>query len=325
MRNVFVVLMCLLLACPADAAKKHAVKKHSPKPVTPLTLGMVTGPETGTYIEIGRDIAAVAKTAGVNVDVKPSDGSIENIKRIRSKENAALGIVQSDVLGFLKRSKSPDTVKTAANLRMVEPLYKEEVHVLVRKDIKRFEDLKGKRVVVGEEGSGNMLTAVNLLALMNIKVADTQKLAPPQGLLAVLDNQADAVIFVGGKPVKLFKNIESLTRPENVKYAYLLKDLHFLPLNDPKMLAEYEPSDITPMDYAFIDETVPTIAVRAILVSYDFSGTGLDNKQRCAAIGKLARGLNTALPELRKDHHPKWRDVDFSRKLNLWKRDDCAK
>src|SRR5690242_2080317 len=69
------------------------------------TLGIVTGPKTGTYYAIGKDIAQVAAKSNITVDVKPSQGSIDNIKRINSSENAALGIVQSDVLGFLSRSK----------------------------------------------------------------------------------------------------------------------------------------------------------------------------------------------------------------------------
>ncbi len=320
----WVVLYVILIAGVAFAAPKQSKKSPPRRDVAPMTLGMVTGPETGTYIEIGRDIARVVKGRKVTVEVKPSDGSIENIKRIQSKENAALGIVQSDVLGFLKRSKSQETNKVANNLRMVAPLYKEEVHVLARAEIKRFEDLKGKRVVVGEEGSGNMLTAVNLLALMGVKVADTQKLAPPEGVLAVLEGQADAVIFVGGKPVKLFKNIESLTRPENLQFAHLLEGLHFVPLNDARMLAEYEPSEISPLDYAFAAEKTPTIAVRAVLVSYDFSGKGADKKQRCLAIGELTKALKLGVPELQKEGHPKWRDVDLSRNLTLWRRDSCA-
>jgi uncharacterized protein len=317
-------VLMVVFAISASAAPKASPKKSKEKTPAPMVLGMVTGPETGTYIEIGQDIAKTMKPEGVTVDVKSSDGSIANIRRIQSKENAAIGIVQSDVLGFLKRSKNPDTAKIASSLRMVLPLYKEEVHVLARKDIRRFEDLKGKRVVVGEEGSGNMLTAVNLLALMNIKVADTQKLAPPEGLLAVLDNQADAVIFVSGKPVKLFKNMEALNRPENLQYAYLLRDLHFIALDNPKMLAEYEPSEITPMDYSFVGEPIATIAVRAILVSYDFTGKTAEKRKRCQAIGKMVRVLNEKLPELKKNHHPKWREVDFSRNLNLWKRDGCV-
>ena len=66
-------------------------------------IGIVSGPKTGTYYAIAKDISQVAGKAGVSVDVKTSEGSIDNIKRINSSENAALGIVQSDVLGFLSR------------------------------------------------------------------------------------------------------------------------------------------------------------------------------------------------------------------------------
>src|SRR4051812_38999577 len=82
-------------------------------------LGIVTGPKTGTYYAFGKDIAQVAGKAGIDVDIKQSEGSIDNIKRINSSENAALGIVQSDVLGFLSRSKSPESMRMANNLRMI--------------------------------------------------------------------------------------------------------------------------------------------------------------------------------------------------------------
>ena len=49
---------------------------------------MVTGSQTGTYIKFGNDIAGVAKTVGLEILVKDSQGSIDNIKRINSKENA---------------------------------------------------------------------------------------------------------------------------------------------------------------------------------------------------------------------------------------------
>ncbi len=128
------VILMVVFAISASAAPKAASKKNKEKAAT-IALGMVTGPETGTYIQIGQDIAKITKPEGLNIDVKSSDGSIANIRRIQSKENAAVGIFQSDVLGFLKRSKNPDTAKIASSLRMILPLYKEEVHVLARKDI----------------------------------------------------------------------------------------------------------------------------------------------------------------------------------------------
>ena len=77
-------------------------------------IGMVTGSRTGTYIQFGNDIAGVAKSVGLDILVKDSQGSIDNIKRINSKENATFGIVQSDVLGFLSRSESPEIARSPA-------------------------------------------------------------------------------------------------------------------------------------------------------------------------------------------------------------------
>jgi hypothetical protein len=42
---------------------------------------------------LGRDVAGVAKAAGLDILVKESQGSIDNVKRMDSQENAALGIV----------------------------------------------------------------------------------------------------------------------------------------------------------------------------------------------------------------------------------------
>jgi TRAP transporter TAXI family solute receptor len=286
------------------------------------TLGIVTGPKTGTYYAFGKDIGKVAARAGIALEVKPSQGSIDNIKRINSEENAALGIVQSDVLGFLSRSKNPGSMRMAKNLRMVFPFYNEEVHVLARKSIMTFADLKGKKVAVGEEGSGNMLTSVNLFSMMNIEPAEMAKMPPAQGVVAVLKGELDAVVFVGGKPVRLFKNLEDLTLPENQKYAAMLEQVHFLPLDDAKMLEEYKPAEITHSDYNFVGSRVPTIAVQAVLVTYDFSET--KNKKYCDKVAALAKALRAALPALKEKSHPKWKEVDLDADSGIWKKDSCA-
>lgn len=285
------------------------------------SLGLVTGLKTGTYYAFGKDIAGLAARNNIAVDVKPSEGSIDNIKRINSRENAALGIVQSDVLGFLARSKNPDSMRMATNLRMIFPFYNEEVHILARKDIKDFSDLKDKRVAIGEEGSGNMLTAINLFAMMDVTPAETKRIPSSEGLVAVLNGQLDAVVFVAGKPVRLFKNLEDLGKPENKKYSPLLQQVHFLALDNPKMLEEYKPAVITHADYDFVKEDVKTIAVQAVMVSYDFSQGA---KKRCAILSALAKAMRGGMEELRKDGHPKWKEVDLDANPGLWQKDACA-
>lgn len=304
-RRLSALLFCALLAAPAQAGEP---------------LGMVTGPKTGTYIAIGRDIAEVAKTAGLTVQVKASGGSIDNIKRINSAENAALGIVQSDVLGFMGRSRNRDTLRMGENLRMVLPLYHEEVHVLARKEIRSFAELAGKKVVIGEDGSGHMLTSINLFAMMDVTPESLIRKSPPEGLLELLDHKVDAVIFVGGKPVKLFQNLEALKEKDGA----LLSEVHFLPLNAPRMLEEYQVAEITPKDYAFVGEAVPTIAVTAVLVAHDFSDANKKHKTRCHQLRTLAEAIRKNLRKLQRSGHAKWKEVKLDEMLPIWQKDSCA-
>ncbi len=312
-KSLFVTAVLVLSGCFANISNAAADD----------AIGIVSGPKTGTYYAIAKDIAQVAGKAGINVDVKTSEGSIDNIKRINSGESASLGIVQSDVLGFLSRSRSPESIRMANNLRMVFPFYNEEVHVLARNDIKSFMDLQGKRVAVGEDGSGNMLTSINLFSMMGVTPADSKKISPAQGVVAVLKGELDAAIFVGGKPVRLFKNLEDLTLPENQKYAAMLEQVHFVPMDNPKMLEEYKPAVITKADYNFVREDVPTIAVQAVMVSFDFS-QGATNKKRCEKLGLLAKVLRKDLPNLVEKGHPKWKEVNLDADAGNWKKDSCA-
>jgi TRAP-type uncharacterized transport system substrate-binding protein len=112
-------------------------------------MGMVTGSASGTYIQFGKQIAQVAQNEGIEIIVKTSGGSLDNIQRIRSKENAAMGIVQSDVLGFiLKRSEDPQLHQFVKHLRLIFPFYNEEVHLYANKEIKSITDLQGKRHII---------------------------------------------------------------------------------------------------------------------------------------------------------------------------------
>lgn len=289
------------------------------------SIGMVTGSETGTYFRFGQEIAATAKKAGLEIIVKSSEGSIANIRRLTSKENAAIAMVQSDVLGFLGRSDNPETKRIAQKLRLIFPFYNEEVHLFARKDITRFEDLQGKRVVIGTEGSGNWLTSHNLQTLMRVKAIQfVDTLKPDEAVTGVLMGEADAMIYVAGKPVKLFSNLDKLK--SDPTYARMLETVHFVPLNDPDMLQEYVSSEIRADDYGWFDGTVPTIAVKAVLISYDFSGsTDSYRVMRCRQLGRLGQVIRENIGELKHNGHPKWKEVNLEGNIGLWKADSCSR
>lgn len=309
MRQYGIALLTFLLAFgSAGAAEK---------------MGMVTGPATGTYIKFGEDIARVAAKKDVIMEIKESRGSIDNIKRISSAENASLGIVQSDVLGYLSRINDPELARIAERLRMIFPFYNEEVHLLAADSIRSAKDLNGKRVIVGPEGSGSWLTAMNIFAILDIKPGEIIRTAPAEGVADVLQGKADAVLFVGGKPVQLFKNLEEVG---NLKEGGALLDkVHFVALNDPRLLQEYASAELKTADYAYISESVPTIAVTSALVSFDFSNAETAyGKKRCETVGNVVAAIRQNLDTLRTTGHPKWAEVNPDAEVKIWKKDGCA-
>jgi TRAP-type uncharacterized transport system substrate-binding protein len=123
-------LMCAVfaiggLAPPSVAAQATAYK-------------IVTASERGTYIQIGRDLAKfVAPQAQIELDALPSAGSAENIHRLRYEPGVKLALVQSDVYqAFINQSNAGDGNAAAIikPLRVIMPLYNEEVYFIVRAD-----------------------------------------------------------------------------------------------------------------------------------------------------------------------------------------------
>jgi hypothetical protein len=143
-------------------------------------------------------------------------------------------------------------------------------------------------------------------------------------LIYVLEGKIDAMIYVAGKPVPLFSKMEDLyQRP---KYKPLIDKVHFVPLNHPEMLEEYYVcSEIGPLDYNWVDKRISTIAVKALLVSFDFSGSQTPYyKKRCEQLRYLSSMIKNNFELLKRKGHQKWSEVNLEAKLGKWKPDTCA-
>lgn len=172
-----------------------------------VTIG--TGGVTGVYYPTGGSICRLMnknrKETGVRCTVESTGGSVYNINTIREGE-LEFGVVQSDwqYHAFHGTSKFANA-GPFEDLRAVFSVHAEPFNVMVRADagIDSFDDLVGKRVNIGNPGSGQRGT---MEVLMEAKgwTTDTFALATEmksaEQSSALCDNQIDAFIITAGHP-----------------------------------------------------------------------------------------------------------------------------
>ncbi|MBO0766252.1 MAG: TAXI family TRAP transporter solute-binding subunit [Hyphomicrobiaceae bacterium] len=290
-----------------------------------VNMSILTGANGGTYHRFGLDIAAIVKKiCHVDLDVRDSQGSIDNLARLRTEPFAQLAIVQEDALAYvlLNKSRHPTIKDWVDKFRYVLPLYREEAHIVVRRDAKlrTLADLAGKRVALGEPRSGTNLTATLLLKAAGLLEGPSQieevQIGAREGIQRLLDAReaarVDAVFYVAGQPVPLLSDSENGIGGRQLAQLSLLD----IPANPVKHL--YSAAQFTQSTYPWLDRTVETVAVRAVLITYDFKGPQCDN------VAMTARLIGDNLEELQRFGHEKWRDVDLNAAVNGWQRSPCA-
>ena len=287
------------------------------------SISMVVGPSTGSYRVFGLDIAKQALKEGITIEVKESSGDIENVKRLSSHENAAFAIIDEAILHFLQTD--PELKFIANKLRILYPFYNAEVHVLGKSSINNFNELDGKKVVVGLQGSGTNFTASHLFELLNIKPI---KMYVPfsDGIEMLLKGEIDAVIYVAGKPVPLFNNLVKLTtnNPDIFRYK---ENIHFIPIENNEILtkAGFYSASITHGDYAIIREDISTVANKNMLISYNFSEENTAyGKNRCEQLKRITKAIRENMDDLKATGHPKWKEIDLDAEIGHFKRSGCV-
>jgi len=172
-----------------------------------ITIG--TGGVTGVYYPTGGAICRLVnkgrKEHGIRCSVESTGGSVYNINTIREGE-LEFGVAQSDWQhhAFHGTSKFSDA-GAFEGLRAVFSVHPEPFTVVARADagIANFDDLKGKRVNIGNPGSGQRGTMEVLLEAkgwgMDAFALATELKAAEQSA-ALCDNQIDAMVYTVGHP-----------------------------------------------------------------------------------------------------------------------------
>jgi TRAP transporter TAXI family solute receptor len=289
-RRALGVLACasaLLQAAPALAAAEYKI---------------VTASERGTYIQIGRDLANfVAPAADITLETLPSAGSAENVRRLRFETGVKFALVQSDVYqAFIDQARegNAEAARMVNPLRVIMPLYNEEIYFIVRADtpLEHIHEIKDRKLNIGPLGSGTALSTTTLYRLMfGAPIADENAsyLSNEEALVKLItDKTLDVVVVVAGQPAKLLTEM----KPEVRQYIKLLK-LDPAHETTRAALATYFPATISTANYPnLLSEDIAGIAVKAFLVTVQY-------------LRQFAQSLCRNFPRLQSDGHPKWKEV----------------
>ncbi|MGB7994813.1 TAXI family TRAP transporter solute-binding subunit [Photobacterium halotolerans] len=172
-----------------------------------ITIG--TGSVTGVYYPTGGAICKLVnndrKTNGIRCSVESTGGSVYNVNTMRAGE-LDFGVVQSDwqYHGYNGTSEFKE-LGPYKEMRAVFSLHTEPFNIIARTDsgINNLDDLKGKRVNIGNPGSGDRATMEVVMNTMGWSKDDFKLAAELKGSersQALCDNKIDAFVYVVGHP-----------------------------------------------------------------------------------------------------------------------------
>jgi len=170
-----------------------------------VTIG--TGGVTGVYYAVGGAICRLVNKDrakhGLRCSVESTGGSVYNVNTIKAGE-LDFGLSQSDVQyqGFKGTASFKEPY---ADMRADMSVHPEPFTLVARKEagVKNFADFKGKRLNVGNPGSGTRSAMEELLGAMNMKISDfalASELKADEHGAALCDNKIDGFFYGVGHP-----------------------------------------------------------------------------------------------------------------------------
>ena len=156
-------------------------------PLPPRVVLMSTGTTGSDYDLYGREYQAILKRAGVQLRLVPSSGPLDNLKRLNDPRSGVMvSLVQG---GLTSAAQSPD-------LESLGTVFYEPFWLFLHRgvELQRPDDLHGKKLAIGPEGSGTRHLAERFLALNGVSENQLQllPLTGAEAAEALLKGEIDA-------------------------------------------------------------------------------------------------------------------------------------
>lgn len=299
------LLISLLIAISATFSKSDAMDKVSSKPH--YTIG--TGSVGAAFYPVGKAICDLVNKNNLDFtcEAVSTGGSVYNLKSIQSGTHD-FGVSQS--VAQIKSYNGEDVFEEVGankNLRTVTPLHTEIMLLAVSENsnINSFSDLRGKKVNLGNEGSGTRNILNKLLEHKKIdedyfaEITDLKSGDLPK---AFCENKIDAAIYSTAHPNKIYTE---LTEKCGVKIIDLWDSeiQAFVENSD-----DYKKAKLPANIYQNQNEEVKAFGIPVILSA--------SNKIPKNHIEQMSELVKSKKPELEKVN-PVFKTIDFERLENI--------
>ena len=273
------------------------------------TIGLAAGRLEGAPIHFAAELARVMDD-GDNMRVIPlvTRGIFDNVFDLLYLKGVDAAIVHGDVLEHF--NKKERKVPGIDRIKYIMSLFPSEVHVLVRPEIKRIEDLAGKAVNFNTKGTAAAYTGPIVFERLGIKVESRFEPHPVAIGEMVSSDKYAAVVFVSSKP------LDPLAKRKWPDGFRLLP----VPLTD-KLEVYYLPAELLASDYPGLvpeGQKVYTVAVPTVLAVFDWP----QNSDRQVRMVHFVDYLFERFSKLQTEpgYHPKWSELNLAATVPGWQR-----
>jgi uncharacterized protein len=262
-------------------------------------LSIATGGTAGVYQVYGGGLADVVsdELEGYKATAETTSASVDNIKLIEQKNSDVAFTLADSAIDAVEGRESFDEPMPIRALAQIYTNYT-QVGTTADKDISSIEDLRGKRVSLGDPGSGTEVIALRVLEAAGLdpdEDIDRSQLGVDESVNAVRDGSIDAFFWSGGLPTGAVTDLattEDLVLVPNAEYAPKLRQQYG---------EAYQETTIPKDTYDGLEEDVPVIGVPNLLVVHrdmeddlaqDLTALLFEQKKRLTQVHPEAENLD---------------------------------
>ncbi len=275
------------------------------------TVGLAGGLLEGTFIRFAAEIGKVLDDPP-NLRVLPvvSYGAVGNVEDLLYLKGIDVAITQADVLEHFKRDGKTSNI--GDRVQYITRFFLSEVHIYARAEIKKIEDLAGKKVSFNTLGSAANLTGGIVFDRLGVK-AERVFINNSIALEKMRTGEISAVVHVVGKPNELFSKF----KPE--------PGFHFIPVDFTDKFSDfYVPIELTNDDYPNLipkGEKIDSIGVSTVLAVYNWP----KESDRYRRVSRFIEQFYAKFEQFQKPpFQPKWKEINLAASVPGWKRYSVA-